>query len=242
MSDQGTKIFVRNLPRRTKAHNLVPLFVEYGEVTDCYVSLRKCYAFVSMATEEEALAAIAGLDETDLMGTNIDVKLSHHNKNIRTYKPDTSLHGRCIKCADGDTIKFLPEDGSSHLKIRFAGLDTPEIAHEPYPGQPYGEEAREHLTSLILDKMVTIKVKSKDQYGRTLGTVFLQEDDEEVNICLKMVEDGYAHVYRGYDGVDEELKRAEDQAREERRGLWDQDDIEIPRRYRGRMREEYPDS
>jgi micrococcal nuclease len=92
---------------------------------------------------------------------------------------------------DGDTI-FLDD----HRKIRLIGVDAPEV-QSPYRDEaPFGQESKVYLTSLILNKKVTltIGVPSKDKYGRTLAYVNLGD----VLVNGRIIRDGWARAYRQF--------------------------------------------
>ena len=76
-----------------------------------------------------------------------------------------------------------------------------------------------HLASLVLNKPVDIVSYGTDRYGRTLGVVYV--DGRDVN--LEMVRAGLAEVYRGRPakGFDNEpYQKAEDAARRAGVGMW----------------------
>jgi micrococcal nuclease len=78
--------------------------------------------------------------------------------------------------------------------IRLVGIDAPEVSHKKYePGQPFGQQSTKHLAGLVLSKTVEIKSHGPDRYGRSLGEVFLDGN----NINLELVKAGLAEVYRG---------------------------------------------
>jgi len=71
---------------------------------------------------------------------------------------------------DGDTIEL--EDGE---KIRYLGINSPEIAHQPGErDQPYGREATRANSRLVGNRTVRLKFdeESRGRYGRTLAYVF----------------------------------------------------------------------
>ena len=117
-----------------------------------------------------------------------------------------ALDGKVVKVADGDTITILT-DSKEQVKIRLFGIDAPEKK------QAYGEKSREFLSSLIAGKIVNIKEKHTDRYGRTVGVVYYNNTD----INKKMVENGYAWAYTRYskDYVSEHNK-----ARASKFGRW----------------------
>jgi endonuclease YncB( thermonuclease family) len=61
-----------------------------------------------------------------------------------------------------------------------------------------------------------------DRYGRTVGTVWVQD----LNANAELVRQGYAWVYRKYSN-DPALLNLEAEARDARRGLW-ADSIPVP--------------
>ncbi|CAG0901414.1 unnamed protein product [Darwinula stevensoni] len=74
MTAPPTKIFVGRLPEHCKSQDLRVLFEQYGKVTECDVLNR--YGFVHMSTEEEATAAIKGLNNAEFQGSRISVEQS----------------------------------------------------------------------------------------------------------------------------------------------------------------------
>ena len=117
---------------------------------------------------------------------------------------------------DGDTI--LLQDGR---KIRYLGIDTPEIDHENGNDAPFSRDARDFNRELVNGKIVTLEYdrQTKDRYKRILAYVFI-EGGEMVNAL--MVKSGLAYVlscrpnlrYRSY------LMTVQRQAIQERLGIW----------------------
>lgn len=75
-------IFVAKLSSRTKSEDLEQLFKKFGEVASAKVIMdrqtgfSKRYGFVEMPDEQSAYEAIDKLNDTDLDGSQIIVKLS----------------------------------------------------------------------------------------------------------------------------------------------------------------------
>jgi endonuclease YncB( thermonuclease family) len=84
----------------------------------------------------------------------------------------------------------------------------------------------------VLNKTVEIKEFGQDRYGRTLGVVFLNGN----NVNLEMVKAGYAKVYRetpaaGFDSGP--YWKAEEEAKASEKGIWTQGDkYTSPREWR----------
>jgi micrococcal nuclease len=64
-----------------------------------------------------------------------------------------TLTAKVDRVSDGDTVTATDASGTK-LRIRLLGIDAPEIAHGSKPGQPFGEEARQYLDSLVGGKIV----------------------------------------------------------------------------------------
>lgn len=123
--------------------------------------------------------------------------------------PDFDLTGRVVRVADGDTVSILDASNSQH-KVRLFGIDTPE------QNQPFGKAAKNALRDLVSQKTVGVVVVTTDSYGRTVGTLY----HDAVNINVAMVASGYAWWYQHFAPYERKLAAAEQQAREQRLGLW----------------------
>lgn len=119
-------------------------------------------------------------------------------------------YGNVVKVSDGDTITVLR--GFQQVRIRFYGIDAPE------KGQAYGKAAKRHLIFLVANRNVEIEPVTQDRYGRTVALVFA----DDTNINQKMVEDGYAWVYRRYckKSFCSQWLKLEREARKQKLGLW----------------------
>ena len=76
-------IFVASLNFKTRREDLEAAFAKFGEVTSAKIvkdrdsGRSKGFGFVEMANDEDALKAIAALNETELDGRTIVVKLGN---------------------------------------------------------------------------------------------------------------------------------------------------------------------
>ena len=119
-----------------------------------------------------------------------------------------TLEGNVVKIADGDTLTLLTSS-NEQVKIRLAGIDTPERK------QPFGNRAKQAISSLAFQKHALIEVEAKDRYGRTVGVVFV----DGLNVNAELVKQGMAWVYRKYTD-DKRLYALESEAKQAKRGLW----------------------
>ncbi len=89
---------------------------------------------------------------------------------------------------DGDTIVL--ENGQ---KVRYAGINAPEIPHEDEPGEPFGREALKRNIRLVKGKRVLLEIaeEPRDRFGRILAYVFLPDGTFVQEV---LVEEGLAFV------------------------------------------------
>jgi endonuclease YncB( thermonuclease family) len=126
----------------------------------------------------------------------------------------STLQGKVVHIADGDTITILDASNTQH-KIRLQGIDAPEKA------QAFGQKSKQSLYQMIHNKQVTIGFRKKDKYGRTVGKVVFNGLD----VCLEQIKLGMAWHYKQYESEqtkeDREIyAQAEISARANAIGLW----------------------
>ena len=78
--------------------------------------------------------------------------------------------GRVVAITDGDTLTILTTDRVQH-RVRLAGIDTPEKR------QPFGQVAKNHLSSLVNGQTVKVNYYKRDRYGRIIGKVLASGTD-----------------------------------------------------------------
>jgi micrococcal nuclease len=139
---------------------------------------------------------------------------------ILLFLPSLSIAAqfKVFRVTDGDTIKVT--NNGKALTIRLVGVDAPETSkRKNEPGQPFSKKSTKYLAGLVLDKMVDIKSYGQDRYGRTLGVVFV----DGMNVNLEMVKAGLAEVYRGRAAKgfeNEPYLKAEAEARGAKLNIW----------------------
>ena len=111
------------------------------------------------------------------------------------------------------------------MKIRLYGIDTPE------KGQDFGTVAASFTSSQCFNKIVSVEIKGKDQFRRTLGIVYLPDNR---NLNKMLVENGLAWKYKF--SKDKELELLEYKARQEKKGLWIQKNPQAPWVFRAQKR------
>jgi endonuclease YncB( thermonuclease family) len=126
-----------------------------------------------------------------------------------------------IKIIDGDTIHI---DGE---KIRFSGIDTPELKQTCITNKKVifcGMEAKNLLVKIINNRDVNCISEGKDQYKRTLAECFVGD----LSISRYLVREGYAFAYRKYS---KKFVKDEEFAKENNKGMWSMS-FEYPWEYR----------
>lgn len=127
-----------------------------------------------------------------------------------------------VQVVDGDTIKV---DILGEIEtIRLIGIDTPETVDPRKIVQCFGQEASEKAKEMLTDKRVRLEAditqSDRDNYGRLLRYVFL-EDNTFFNKV--MIRDGYAHEYTYNSNpyqYQADFLALENEARINERGLW----------------------
>lgn len=127
-----------------------------------------------------------------------------------------------ISVGDGDTARVKRSNRT--ITIRFACIDAPETAQTPW-----GPQASNRLKQLLPPgQAVQVREVDVDQYGRTVGELFL--GNQSVN--LTMVREGQAVVYREYldncADTRQEYLDAEAQAKAQKLGFWNQPNPVMP--------------
>jgi micrococcal nuclease len=129
-----------------------------------------------------------------------------------------SLEGRVVRIVDGDTIHVRVGDRVE--KVRYIGVNTPEIHHPRKGEEPGGREAAEVNRVLVHDRQVRLDtdVRERDRYGRLLAYVWV--GDTMIN--AELVRRGYAQVMTVPPNVRHQMLfvKLQREARESERGLW----------------------
>ena len=131
---------------------------------------------------------------------------------INTFSISTVVNaGSSLKIIDGDTIIINSE------KIRFFGIDTPEIKQTctNNNGQTYscGVKATLELKKIIGSRKVSCKKKTKDRYKRSISICYV--DGKDINSL--MVKKGWALAYRKYS---KKYVKDEVIAKSNKAGMW----------------------
>ena len=133
------------------------------------------------------------------------------------------LTGRVVRTVDGDTIHVRLAGGVE--KVRYIGIDTPEVHHPTWGEEPGGRAATEINRRLVGNRAVRLEpdVQTRDRYGRLLAYVWVTgPDGVELMVNAELLRLGYAAVLTVPPNVRhaELFRKLAAEAREQHRGLW----------------------
>lgn len=123
------------------------------------------------------------------------------------------LTGELVRIVDGDTAHVVDDKGVRH-KIRFLGMDTPELHFNGHAQVPWGQTASDRLHEIVnateatvnkrgtvtkssVDKttgkpiMVDVELAGQDVHSRDLGYIIYQGK----NVNIQLTEEGLAYPY-----------------------------------------------
>ncbi len=129
-----------------------------------------------------------------------------------------ALEGVVVRVVDGDTIHVRLGDRVE--KVRYIGVNTPEVHHPRKGEEPGGREAAAMNRQLAEGQRVRLEldVRTRDRYGRLLAYVWV--GDTMIN--AELVRRGYAQVMTVPPNVRHQalFLRLQRDARAAGRGLW----------------------
>jgi micrococcal nuclease len=129
-----------------------------------------------------------------------------------------ALEGLVIRIVDGDTIHVRLADRVE--KVRYIGVNTPELHHPTRGEEPGGREARDVNRGLVEGRRVRLEldVQARDRHGRLLAYVWVGD----VMVNAELVRLGFAQVMTVPPNVRHQalFVKLQRDARAARRGLW----------------------
>lgn len=137
---------------------------------------------------------------------------------VTSAEPAAFVDGTVVRVVDGDTIHV--RIGERVERVRYIGVNAPELHHPRRGEEPGGREAARVNRDLVLNRRarLEIDVQSRDRYGRLLAYVWVGD----LMVNAELVRLGYAQVMTVPPNVRHQalfLKLQRD-AREAGRGLW----------------------
>ena len=121
-----------------------------------------------------------------------------------------NLFASHVTIVDGDTIKL------GDVKIRFSGIDAPEINQTCVASEgkvACGKISRDILITKVTNNKISCTDEGKDFYGRVLGECFVNGE----SLSRYLVREGFAFAYRKYS---DKFISDEEYAKSNRLGMW----------------------
>lgn len=130
---------------------------------------------------------------------------------LHSAPPLFTMNGRELWCKvisvyDGDTVNIVFRDGEigpfRHFRFRLYGIDSPEM--KPLKSVENrsviieaARSARDFLAEKVENKIVYIRFRAEEKYGRLMGDIFLTNNPYERSVNTMMIEEGHALPYFG---------------------------------------------
>ena len=167
------------------------------------------------------------------------IKLIAHARNPQRDNRASSVRqngayrsARVQHVIDGDTV--IVSTFWRKIRIRLDSVDSPE------QDQHWGDIARYGLINLIGGNKILFEEHGQDRYGRTVATIYVQENTRTswINVNAKMIALGHAWVMRNLNRHlskkrQDELNNLENWARTKKVGLWQSSHPVPPWKWRG---------
>ncbi len=124
-----------------------------------------------------------------IFNNSMDIVISEVDRDILESSINTPMYSldgintlaKCVKVYDGDTVHlvFRPHSGLPvrRYKCRLIGYDSPEIKTGSAENKMKGKLAKDTLTDLIYNKIVTVHIGKYDKYGRLLVSIYLNGEN-----------------------------------------------------------------
>ena len=107
-----------------------------------------------------------------------------------------------VKVVDGDTLDVDIDLGFGMTykkqRVRMMGIDTPESRTRDKVEKLFGKASKKHLKKLLESAdSISLISHDKGKFGRILGEIYIHNDDAELNVNQKMIDDCHAVPYTG---------------------------------------------
>ena len=115
-------------------------------------------------------------------------------------KPDYTYRVTVDRVVDGDTVDVILDLGfhmTAHKRLRLLDLDTEELRDRDEERRAKGYKAKARMEDL-LESADAVYVKtimdSTGKYGRLLAYLYIEKDNEFVNLNEQMVHEGFQKI------------------------------------------------
>jgi len=125
------------------------------------------------------------------------------------YAQTSSFVAKVVGVSDGDTLTVRSSDET--LTIRLYGIDAPETH------QPFSTKAKQLVSDLAFGQAITVHPYRYERFNRLIAKIELSDGRD---LGEELVRQGLAWWYEQYAPKDQTLKRLEQDAKTQKRGLW----------------------
>ena len=152
------------------------------------------------------------------------------NKAENSQNNEIYEKAKVLYAHDGDTI-WVKIDGKKE-KVRFVGVNTPEVAKDGNPAEFMAEEAKDFTEEILKDKEIYLErdISDRGKYDRLLRYIWLEKplsnpelsDIENKTLNGILVKEGYAYAnyYKPDIKYHNFLKGLEKSAQDKNLGIW----------------------
>ncbi|KJR43269.1 nuclease [Candidatus Magnetoovum chiemensis] len=163
-----------------------------------------------------------------VLATGYDYILNMLNT-VGNLRKNDDIRATVSDVINGDTIIITDRDGKN-IKCRLYGIEAPKLGSNKMDSQPFSFNAKIYLSSLLLNKDVSVFLSAVKQDKENL--CIIKKDGLEIN--MDMVIGGYAWAARYYmtNPYVSKYINLERRARRFKRGLWKQDSPVPPWQYK----------
>ena len=120
-----------------------------------------------------------------------------------------TLTGKVIGVKDGDTVVVI-DASNNQTTLRLAEVDCPEKA------QAFGTKAKQFTSDAVYLKEIEYIVTDTDRYGRSIAKIYY---DDNKYLSAEIIKNGFGWQYKQYSTA-KLLAKLEQEARQNKRGLW----------------------
>ena len=157
-------------------------------------------------------------------------EISNENNVENSQNNESYEKAKVLYAHDGDTI-WVKIDGKKE-KVRFVGVNTPEVAKDGNPAEFMAEEAKEFTEKNLKNKDIYLEkdISDRDKYDRLLRYIWLEKplsnpelsDIENKTLNGILVKEGYAYAnyYKPDIKYHDYLKDLEKSAKNNKKGIW----------------------
>jgi micrococcal nuclease len=137
------------------------------------------------------------------------------------FIPQNEFSAQITVVEDGDSFEVITAE-KKKIMIRLFAVDCPE------DGQAFSTKAKQFVEAQCRNKTLKIVKNTTDPRGRLVADVYLPDGR---SLAKELLKAGYAWHYKQYSD-DKELDKLEQEARKQKKGLWNEANPMSPWDYR----------